>query len=208
MSLKPLNCRVAVLGNVSVGKTCIVEWFSTSEFKPDSHPTIGAAFKSFSLPVNEKIVELQVFDCAGNERFNMLLPMYLRGVTSVILVYSVNDPDSRKDILKRWYEFIQNHPITNIYLVENKNDLLVESTSQDFTKSCAALYKQLPDLKQIHAFSTSAKTGSGIKELFSQIAEDCYLRNVDPLPDDIVKPTIVLTKKNSQTKVGSMCCYS
>ena len=212
----PILCRVAVLGNGSVGKTCIVHHFSTSNFLTESYPTIGAAFKTFTIPINEKLIELHIFDCAGQERFNTLLPLYLRGVSSVILVYSVDDLASQSDILKRWNDFILGHPIDSIYLVGNKNDLLKDSETQlssPFITSCCNTLKQHPDLKRLHVFSTSAKTGSGIDNLFFQIAEDCYLKNVDSLPDDIVcQKSLTLTNNSNsvgrQWKLPSMCCTS
>lgn len=202
--MEKLQTRVAILGNPSVGKTCILERFTTSSFPKDTVPTIGTAFKSFTFPINEKLVELHIFDCAGNERFNTLLPIYLRGIDSVVLVYSVSDSNSQKDVLKRWYDFVKQHPIVRLYLVGNKSDL-EEVRLSGFDGDFHNLYKLIPDLKQIHVFKTSAKTGTGIDELFSQIAEDCYLHNVDSLPLDIVGPPVNLEKVNLNKSY--FCCY-
>ena len=160
-----------------------------------SFPTIGAAFNTLKIPINEKNIELQVFDCAGSDRFNTLLPIYLRGVYYCILIYSVDDLDSQKSILARWAEYIQEHNITHLYIVGNKIDLGFHDTHTEFLEKVRECFN--PDIVQVKYYLTSAKTGEGIYNLFTQIAEDVYLLNVESLPDDVINdsPIVLETKK-------------
>lgn len=195
--------KIALLGDTSVGKTCLVTRFAHNEFNSYSFPTIGAAFSTLKIPVNEKTIELHVFDCAGSDRFNSLLPIYLRGVSYCILLYSVDDIGSQKNILNRWADYIKEHNITHLYVVGNKIDL----PENEFHLEFLGKFHETFDSINVKYFLTSAKTGSGIHNLFTQIAEDVYCKSADFLPDNIIydSDNVVLTKE--KWRIISKCCY-
>ena len=171
-----------------------------NEFMELVYPTIGAAFSRFRVPINEKIVELQIFDCAGHERFNTLLPMYLRGTPVVILVYAVNDVESQAAVLGRWLEFVTSQQVTHVYLVGNKIDLA--TSTAEFRKQAEDAFRATEI--RVKSFLTSAKTGEGISDVFGQIVEDIYISSADPLPSEVVSPPIVLT---APPLVPRRCCW-
>ena len=70
--------RVLLIGNSSVGKTCILKRFSDEEFDPNFITTIGVDFKIKTLDYHGKSVQLQVWDTAGQERFQSITKTYYR----------------------------------------------------------------------------------------------------------------------------------
>jgi Ras-related protein Rab-5C len=53
--------------------------------------TIGAAFFSQTLAVNNEMVKFEIWDTAGQERYHSLAPMYYRGAAAAIVVYDVTN---------------------------------------------------------------------------------------------------------------------
>ena len=76
MNNKQYEFKVVVLGDKSVGKTCLVLRFIEGYFAPKQQSTIGAFFltKKFSLP-NGVMCKMQLWDTAGQERFRAMAPV-------------------------------------------------------------------------------------------------------------------------------------
>lgn len=203
----PINTlvRIAILGDANVGKTCILHSLTNKEFNFKIQPTIGAAFSQIEIPVldDKEHIELQIFDCAGSERFNSLLPMYLRGIDTVILVFSVCNRQSMDNILNKWLNILKEHDIRYVYCVGNKTDL-------DFDiEHILKVFDQFEISFKIYRtrqFLTSAKTGENIESMFLKIAEDACLRNVEPLPDDVINPKIKILQNTEETTKKLWCC--
>lgn len=53
--------------------------------------TIGAAFFSQTLAVNDATVKFEIWDTAGQERYHSLAPMYYRGAAAAIIVYDITN---------------------------------------------------------------------------------------------------------------------
>jgi small GTP-binding protein len=76
MPNKQYEFKVVVLGDKSVGKTCLVLRFIEGYFAPKQQSTIGAFFlaKTFTLP-NGAQCKMQLWDTAGQERFRAMAPV-------------------------------------------------------------------------------------------------------------------------------------
>ncbi len=57
--------KLIIVGDSSVGKTCILLRFSENTFPVSHMPTIGIDFKIKKINVGDKRVKLQVWDTAG-----------------------------------------------------------------------------------------------------------------------------------------------
>ena len=51
--------------------------------------TIGAAFFSQVLAMDEATVKLDIWDTAGQERYHSLAPMYYRGAAAAVVVFDI-----------------------------------------------------------------------------------------------------------------------
>lgn len=51
--------------------------------------TIGAAFFSQTLALNDATVKFEIWDTAGQERYHSLAPMYYRGAAAAVIVYDI-----------------------------------------------------------------------------------------------------------------------
>merc|ERR1711934_757479 len=87
-------------------------------------PTIGAAFLTQTITLDDYTVKFEIWDTAGQERYRSLAPMYYRGAHSAIVVYDITAPDSMdraRDYIKEVKK--QGSPNVVIMLTGNKIDM-------------------------------------------------------------------------------------
>ncbi|BAF20318.2 Os06g0687100 [Oryza sativa Japonica Group] len=79
-----------LLGDLGAGKTSIVVRFAKGLYYDCQESTIGAAFFSQVLIMDEATVKLDIWDTAGQERYHSLAPMYYRGAAAAVVVYDIS----------------------------------------------------------------------------------------------------------------------
>lgn len=157
--------KVVILGQSGVGKTCIVNSAVLNSFSDVFAPTVGASFSIKNVTVNNEEVILHLWDTAGHERFESMTPLYFHGAQIALLVFSITDIDSFEKV-SFWNEKLKEHDNGSIklFVVANKSDLQEErviplQSAIEKSESFGAQYHEV-----------SAKTRSGIDELFEAIA--------------------------------------
>ena len=157
--------KLLLIGNSSVGKSCILLRFSDNIFNDNFLPTIGVDFKIRTFDLQSKTIKMQIWDTAGQERFKTITSSYYRGAHGVILVYDITDRQSFKD-LENWLLETEKHASEDIVkiLVGNKNDL---ESSRVVTYNEGKNYAINNGMEFIE---TSAKVNVNIEEAFFTIA--------------------------------------
>ena len=56
--------------------------------------TIGAAFLTQTVVLDDTTVKFEIWDTAGQERYHSLAPMYYRGAQAAIVVYDITNADT------------------------------------------------------------------------------------------------------------------
>ena len=159
--------KFILIGDSTVGKTCLLNTFVEGNFKTSSEPTIGVEFGSKLINCkNNTKVRLQIWDTAGQESFRSITRSYYRGAIGAILVYDLTNEDSFKAVPK-WLTDCREHTNQNLstILVGNKCDL--ESLRQ-------INYEDAKEFSRDHnllCIETSAKTGVGIDSIFQILSE-------------------------------------
>lgn len=68
------------MGELGVGKTSMLSQYIHKKFDEKVRTTIGCDFSTkLNSTIDGKIIRLQFWDIAGQERFNAVSKMYLRG---------------------------------------------------------------------------------------------------------------------------------
>ncbi|KAK2502025.1 hypothetical protein MC885_021477 [Smutsia gigantea] len=83
--------KVIVVGDLSVGKTCLINRFCKDTFDKNYKATIGVDFEMERFEVLGTPFSLQLWDTAGQERFKCIASTYYRGAQAVIIVFNLND---------------------------------------------------------------------------------------------------------------------
>lgn len=162
-----LLLKILTIGDSAVGKTCLLMRYANDTFSPTFITTIGIDFKVKYADVDGRRIKLQLWDTAGQERFRSITSSYFRGAQGAILVYDVTNPDSFQHVLG-WLEDLDKAGIKKdcVFLVANKIDVGGQRLiGPEAGAALAAKYK-------LRYFECSAKTGTGVEELFDCVARD------------------------------------
>eukprot|EP01083_Nonionella_stella_P198001 727421_1 len=125
---KKVLVKIIIIGESGVGKTAILHQYVMDKFIQEHKATIGADFLTKEVNVQDKVVTLQIWDTAGQERFQSLGNAFYRGADACIMVYSITDDNSFKEIETWKNKFINQANIDNprkypFLLLGNKTDL-------------------------------------------------------------------------------------
>ncbi|VEU19310.1 DEKNAAC100056 [Brettanomyces naardenensis] len=158
--------KLVLLGESAVGKSSIVQRFVKDSFSDFRESTIGAAFLTQTVDLDANTtVKFEIWDTAGQERYRSLASIYYRNAQAALVVYDITQ-ESSLDKAKYWIKELQKQARGGIIiaLVGNKTDLEQErkvssEEAESFAKGLGLLY-----------FEVSAKSGTGVRECFKQIA--------------------------------------
>jgi small GTP-binding protein len=159
--------KIVFLGDLSVGKTSIINQFMYGTFDPVHQPTIGIDFLSKTMYLEDRTIRLQLWDTAGQERFRSLIPGYIRDCSMAVVVFDLSQKSSFASIDK-WIEDVRNERGNDVIIMvaANKSDL-----DDRRVVSNEEIEKKSKDLN-VKMLEVSAKTGSNIKILFRNLAQD------------------------------------
>ena len=90
--------KILVIGDSGVGKSSMLSQFTDNIFSACFISTIGVDFKIKTVEIDDKVVKLQIWDTAGQDRFREPALSYYRGAVGIILVYDVSDPQSFQNL--------------------------------------------------------------------------------------------------------------
>jgi len=121
---KVVQFKLVLLGDSAVGKSSLVLRFVRGQFFEYQESTIGAAFLTQNVSLNDYTVKFEIWDTAGQERYHSLAPMYYRGAAAAVVVYDITNADSFGRA-KSWVKELQRQGSPNIViaLAGNKCDL-------------------------------------------------------------------------------------
>ena len=140
--------------------------------------TIGADFAQKRVSTDDGYdISYQIWDMAGQERYDRIRETYYIGVSALLIVYSVSRPDSLDNIEKNWLKELKKNDITGvpIVLIGNKIDLVPEISKELIEGSdnlMNIIQKELEvPANKVQKISTSAKTGENIEQAFNLLTD-------------------------------------
>ncbi|XP_023655493.1 ras-related protein Rab-43 [Brienomyrus brachyistius] len=184
--------KIVLVGDVGVGKTCVVQRFKTGIFIERQGNTIGVDFTMKTIDIQGKRVKLQIWDTAGQERFRTITQSYYRSTNGAIIAYDITKKSSFLSVPK-WMEDVQKYGSSNIVslLIGNKSDLS-EMREVPFEDA----YTMAHQLEFADAIETSAKDSSNVEEAFNKMAAELILRHGGPIFNENVTDSFKLNSKD------------
>ena len=196
--------KIITLGNVGVGKTSILCKYITNIFREAQMSTVGLDFsyKNVTLKNGQK-VKLKLFDTAGQERFRSFSKTYFRNTDCILFVYAVDNYQSFENI-KDWIEVFtfnrSSKKDTLLYLIENKIDLerkVDQQAIHDFLKD--------NDKFKFKSLSPALENDNSINDLFQEISEKLYMKNLNTRNGNIIQNNILLAKNKNKKNNCFLC---
>ena len=152
--------KLLLLGETKVGKTSIMTRIYGDFFPTNYLTTIGMDFQIKYIRLKEKIVKLQIWDTAGQKRFNTTTKTYYKSAKCLILVYDIENLNSFLNIKNIMNTIRENGAMDNYkVLVGNKCESLKRLITEEEGKKLADDYN-------MDFFEVSAKEDKNIFELF------------------------------------------
>ncbi|XP_050976483.1 ras-related protein Rab-36 isoform X1 [Labeo rohita] len=173
--------KAVVVGDLNVGKTCLINRFCKDAFERDYKATIGVDFEIERFEMSGLPFSLQIWDTAGQEKFKCIASAYYRGAQVIITVFDMADIKSLEHTRQWLSEALQeNEPDSCfVFLVGTKRDLLsaeeCQRTERDAIKIAAEMNAEF--------WAVSSKTGENVQEFFFRVAalafEDSILKDLE-----------------------------
>jgi Ras-related protein Rab-1A len=181
--------------------------FADNTYTESFIATIGVDFvsdiqKIKTVDVENKIVKLQIWDTAGQEKFRTITSSYYRGAHGVIVVYDVTNRESFNNV-KNWMGEISR------YASENVNKLLVGNKCDSKRVVSTEEGAELAQSLGIPYMETSAKTSSNVEESFLRMASEIKSRVAVATPKSVAvqpKGQQLNAGKAVNAKKNSGCC--
>ena len=192
------NVKVVLVGESGVGKTSIIAQFTTGQFDPDCVTSLSAQFVSKTVEYNniQKAIKFDIWDTAGQEKYRSIAKIFYKDAKIVCLVYDITDRHSFQQIKEYWSNQIKNNADSDtiIAVVANKSDLydnaqVKNEEGEEYARSINAIFQ-----------STSAKSDSGITNLFDNLGQRYFNPNFDIGSKDLQEKEEYQRKKEEERR--------
>ena len=172
-NMTALRKKLVIVGDGACGKTCLLIVFSKDQFPEVYVPTVFENYVA-DIEVDDKTVELALWDTAGQEDYDRLRPLSYPDTDVILMCFSIDSPDSLENIPEKWTPEVRHFcPNVPIILVGNKKDL----RNDENVKRELAKMKQVPVTSEEGSsmcdkiggyayLECSAKTKEGVREVF------------------------------------------
>ena len=187
--------KILLLGDWSVGKTCLIMRYTENTFTEIHLTTVGLDYKLKNFKFDDgKTIKVQIWDTAGQERYKTITKSYIKGANGIILVYDITKKKTFEGI-KNWVKQIKESVSQRVCvaLVGNKVD---KEEEREIPKEEG---EKLGSELNYPFYESSAKEGININECF-----DTLIKQIDINYANIPINTGNNLKNKTKTKSG--CC--
>ncbi|XP_062867735.1 ras-related protein Rab-34 [Trichomycterus rosablanca] len=204
--------KVIVVGDVAVGKTCLINRFCKDTFEKGYKATIGVDFEMERFEVLGVPFNLQLWDTAGQERFKCVASTYYRGAQAIIAVFDLSNYYSLVHA-RQWLEdaMLDNDPSSVLlFLVGTKKDLSPPDLLAEMEQEAIKLSEEI----RAEYWAVSALSGESVRNFFFRVASLTFEASVlaeleekkSRQNNDIIKITDDRSDLNSSKKKNANCC--
>ena len=179
-SLYDKSLKVILLGDAMVGKSSIISILCKGIFDETLGPTISIEYFNYLIKINDYIIRMQIWDTAGQEKFNAIIKNYYQNTDIGIYVYSIDNLKSFERI-KDWMNYSRENNVKNVtnevknILLGNKKDLDDENRKVSYSEAeNFASNNKFLLFREISCKNNNEKEKNNILEVFDEIAKNYY----------------------------------
>lgn len=157
--------KVVVLGAGGVGKSSVTVQFVQGVYVESYDPTIEDSYRK-QIEIDGRACDLEILDTAGVAQFTAMRELYIKSGKGFLLVYSVTDENSLKELLSLREQVLRIKDSDNVpmVLIGNKCDL-----EDDRVLSIDDGIKVSQDWGLVPFYETSAMYKTNVDEAFIDV---------------------------------------
>ena len=187
MDAKKNFLKIVVLGDSDVGKTSLLLRYTQGKMPAVTKATIGADFQKKEVMVKDTAVTVQIWDTAGQEKYQSIGYAFYRGADCCVLTFDLTKRKSF-DALEKWREGFVDHagptdPDNYPFVVMgNKCDKDDREVTREEVESWCQQHGKIP------YFETSAVQNTNVDDAFMAIISKAVANqdtNSIVMPDSI-----------------------
>ena len=156
-----ISKKIILTGSFGVGKTSLFNRFIYQQFSDKYLTTIGVKVNNKTIKIEDESISMMVWDIAGEVSQDKVPASYFLGASGIIYVIDLSRPLTFLNI-ESDIQFLRDLlPNSTIIIVANKKDLVTEEQLETIRQELACPFD----------YSTSAKTGENVEELFIEMGK-------------------------------------
>ena len=165
--MSTITLKILLVGDSSVGKTTLINKYVEDKFSDSHITTVGVEYKEKEIIVNNRKINLQIWDTSGQERYHSITKNFYRNADGIIFIFDIANKDSF-DHLRGWLNTSQDcENDFKIIIVGNKVDL---NDDRVVNKEMVDRFAE-KECGGIKYFETIGKDGTNVELVFKEMAE-------------------------------------
>lgn len=171
--MSTVSKKMCLVGDFGVGKTSLIRRFVDRQFSDQYLSTVGVKISRKNVELEQaeqaakKNVQLLIWDLEGHTKFKAIAPSYLQGSSGAIVVADMTRQETVENLAERIQLVLSVNPKAVLIVALNKADLVDEEKVAKLAESVPFTEKD----RVIATYTTSAKTGKGVDEMFQKLAK-------------------------------------
>ena len=163
--------KISIIGDPGVGKTSLILRYTNNAFRRTYIPTLGVHVSDKVFKVDESVVQLVLWDIAGQIKFETMRQQFYLGSDAILLVFDLTNEKSFEN-LSNWYLDVQKQ-------LKNPADLIgfVIGNKKNLTEDVVVSSSKAVELATSHNLDyveTSALSGENVDLAFNKLANKLY----------------------------------
>ncbi|KIM74652.1 hypothetical protein PILCRDRAFT_99117 [Piloderma croceum F 1598] len=171
---RPAQRKIVVCGDGACGKTSLLNVFTRGFFTQVYEPTV---FENYvhDLYVDDQLVELSLWDTAGQEEFDRLRSLSYAETHVIMICFSVDNPSSLENVESKWIDEILEYCLgVKVSLkCDLRDDRTVRERLARYGRRTVQYEEGLAVARRIRAsryLECSSKHNRGVSEVFYEAA--------------------------------------
>ena len=148
-----------LVGDTSVGKSCLIRNYLENSFSDDYEPTVLDIYKG-TKNVKNKQIEIEIHDTSGDQQLGVNRATQYKGADVFMICVAVNSRSSYENIANWKLEISNNEPNKPIMVILTKSDLV------DYVDD-AVTFDEIKQQKEDQGFQGCSQTSSKVWEDFN-----------------------------------------